>query len=199
LVQQSAHEERERIYRDLHDDVGSKLLSLYYRLDNESDSTLARSALEDLRDIVSRKSIESCSLADAVQQWRAETEERVRDANVALSWYAEPFAPGIVLSELQHAHLRRMLREMLSNAIIHNKMATAINVSLYLTEAELVIEVANDGLEKPIDEWVAGRGISNLRVRARDLQGELSITSPRQVWVKVSCQIPLNCIQREQP
>lgn len=197
LVQQSAHEERERIYRDLHDDVGSKLLSLYYRLDNESDSTLARSALEDLRDIVSRKSIESCALADAVQQWRTETEERVRDANVALSWYAESFPPDMVLSELQHAHLRRMLREMLSNAIIHNKTATAINVSLFCTETELVIEVANDGVEKAVSEWVDGRGISNLRVRARDLQGELTIASTRKDWVKVSCQIPLHCIQQE--
>ncbi len=199
LVQQSAHEERERIYRDLHDDVGSKLLSLYYRLENESDSTLARSALEDLRDIVSKKSIESCPLADAVQQWRAETEERVRDANVTLSWYAETFPPDMVLSEMQHAHLRRMLREMLSNAIIHNKSATAINVSLFCTEQQLVIEVANDGSTIPVSEWEAGRGISNLRVRARDLQGELTIANTKNDWVKVSCQIPLNCVQRETP
>lgn len=197
LKQQSAHEERERIYRDLHDDVGSKLLSLYYRLDNESDSTLARSALEDLRDIVSRKAIESCSLAEAAQQWRSEAEERVRDANVAFSWYAEQFPQEMILSELQHAHLRRMLREILSNAIIHNKAATAINVSLHCNDDLLVIEVANDGVDTPVTEWVDGRGISNLRVRARDLEGKLSIGSNKQGWVKVSCSIPLRCIQRE--
>ena len=197
LVQQSAHEERERIYRDLHDDVGSKLLSLYYRLDSESDSTLARSALEDLRDIVSRKSIESCVLSEAVRQWRSEAEDRVRDANISLSWYAESFPDQMMLSELQHAHLRRMLREVLSNAIIHNKEASAINVSIHCDEDFLIIEVANDGVATSVSHWVEGRGVSNLRVRARDLQGELEIDDGKPGWAKVLWKIPLNCIQVE--
>lgn len=197
LVQQSAHEERERIYRDLHDDVGSKLLSLYYRLDSESDSTLARSALEDLRDIVSRKSIESCVLNEAVSQWKLEAEDRIRDAEINLSWYAESFPKAMILSELQHAHLRRMLREILSNAIIHNKAATAINISIYCSEDYLILEVANDGVENLVEHWIEGRGVSNLRVRARDLEGEISISDGKPGWVKVSCRIPLRCVQQE--
>lgn len=197
LVQQSAHEERERIYRDLHDDVGSKLLSLYYRLEDESDSTLARSALEDLRDIVSRKSLESSRLSDAVQQWKREAEDRVQDANLALSWYAEPDLEPMVLSELQHAHLRRMLREVLSNAIIHNKSASAINVSIHTDEEFLIIEVANDGVEQPVSAWAEGRGISNLRIRARDLAGEFSIAECKPSWAEVIWKIPLASIKQE--
>lgn len=197
LVQQSAHEERERIYRDLHDDVGSKLLSLYYRLEDESDSTLARSALEDLRDIVSRKSLESSRLSDAVQQWKREAEDRIHDANLALSWYAEPDFEQMVLSELQHAHLRRMLREVLSNAIIHNKSATTINISIQTDDQNLIIGVANDGATQPLSTWVEGRGISNLRIRARDLEGEFSITESKPGWVEVIWKIPLASIKQE--
>ncbi len=193
LVKQSASEERERIYQDLHDDVGSKLLSLYYRLDKESDSTLAKSALEDLRDIVSRKSLESCSLSNAVQQWQHEATERVADAKTALSWHYhnDDEDKGVMLNELQHAHLRRMLREVLSNAILHSEGLTEIRVDINLCENELTISVSNDGVAGPVSDWKAGRGISNLRVRSRDLQGEFGITDLEESWVQASWTVPI--------
>lgn len=197
LVQQSAHEERERIYRDLHDDVGSKLLSLYYRLDNESDSTLAQSALQDLRDIVSRRALQKSSLQEVLQQSREEAEDRVRDANINVSWYAENFPDSMILSEQQHAHLRRMLREVFSNAIIHNKTATSINVSIFSTDSHVVFEISNDGSDRPVSEWREGRGISNLRVRARDLGGVFEIADGKPGWVRATWQIPLDNIQQE--
>ena len=197
LVQQSAHEERERIYRDLHDDVGSKLLSLYYRLDDESDSTLAQSALQDLRDIVSRKALQKSSLQDALQQMRQEAEDRIRDTNINLSWYAETFPDTLILSEQQHAHLRRMMREVLSNAIIHNKSASAINVSIFSSEESAIFEVSNDGVEHTVSEWQEGRGVSNLRIRARDLGGVFEISDGKPGWIKATWQIPLELMQQE--
>ena len=191
LIRQSASEERERIYRDLHDDVGSKLLSLYYRLDNESDSTLAKSALEDLRDIVSRKSLESCLLRNAVQQWQQEVSERVADAGVALRWDVEGVDGDVVLTELQHTQLRRMLREVLSNALLHSKGITQIEVRMEVTPGTLGITVANDGAPKPVSGWRTGRGISNLRVRTRDLGGQFDIADREGSWVAVAWRIPL--------
>ena len=191
LVQQSANEERERIYRDLHDDVGSKLLSLYYRLENESDSVLAKSALEDLRDIVSRKSLESCLLRNAVVQWQQEISERVSDAGVALQWEVNNIGSQLMLSELQHTHLRRMLREVLSNALLHSGSITQLHVQMNVQDGLLEIMVANDGAPKPVSAWKSGRGISNLRVRTRDLGGQFRIEDLPGSWVKVSWHVPL--------
>ena len=58
-------EERERIYRDLHDDVGAKLLSLVYRAQRPEDADLARSALRDLREVVSCTGADRFSLEEA--------------------------------------------------------------------------------------------------------------------------------------
>lgn len=197
LISQSASKERERIYRDLHDDVGSKLLSLYYRLDNTSDSTLAKSALEDLRDIVSHKSMESCSLSAAVQQWRSEAFSRTHDASVRLSWHFDEAGTTSVLNESQHAQLRRMLREVLSNAILHSSNVTEIRVTIDVVGDFLRVTVTNDGATDPVSSWKPGRGISNLRVRSRDLQGNFSLNDLEEGWVQASWSVPLRTNIRE--
>ncbi len=197
LVQQSASEERERIYRDLHDDVGSKLLSLYYRLDNPSDSILAKSALEDLRDIVSHKSMESCSLSMAVQQWRSEAFNRTQDAGVTLGWHFDDAGTETILDESQHAQLRRMLREVLSNAILHNKDISEIKVSIDVIGDFLRVTVSNNGVVEPVSCWKPGRGISNLRVRSRDLRGNFSLNDLEEGWVQASWSTPLDVSTRE--
>lgn len=191
LIRQSASEERERIYRDLHDDVGSKLLSLYYRLDKESDSILAKSALEDLRDIVSHKSLESCSLEEAAEQWRSEAQLRVNDAGIELSWQNRIANGEFILSELQHTQLRRMFREVFSNAILHSKQISRIKVHVLADENYLSISVENNGASEPVSQWKTGRGISNLRVRARDLRGQFDITDLEESWIRVSWKVPL--------
>ena len=55
--QRAMMDERNRIYRDLHDDMGAKLLGLAIsaqRANLPKEADLARSALQDLRDVVSR-------------------------------------------------------------------------------------------------------------------------------------------------
>lgn len=192
LVRQSAMDERERIYRDLHDDVGSKLLSLYYRLDKQSDSALAKSALEDLRDIVSSKSLESCSLSQAVQQWQLEASDRLSDSATDLSWQNEGEMEDIILDEIQLAHLRRMLREVLSNALLHSDQLSAIRVAVSQQNDLLSISVSNDGSRAPVSEWTAGRGIGNLRVRARDLGGKFDLCDLGNGWVRAFWSVPIN-------
>lgn len=192
LIKQSANEERERIYRDLHDDVGSKLLSLYYRLEDESNSTLAKSALEDLRDIVSRKSLENCALSSAVQQWQVEAFGRARDAGVALNWRFDTPDYDPLLNEPQHAQLRRMLREVLSNSILHNPAIRSIEVHIYIRRGRLEINIENDGISQPPHAWQPGRGISNLRLRARELEGEFSINDLGEGRVQFAWSVPIS-------
>ena len=46
--------ERERIYSDLHDDIGAKLLGLIHSAPNPLQADSARAILQDLRDVVTR-------------------------------------------------------------------------------------------------------------------------------------------------
>lgn len=86
---QATTNERERIYRDLHDDVGAKLLGLVIsaqRANLPREADLARSALQDLRDVVSRSAQPVTTLGDLVADWRAETEQRLNPLGIILDW-----------------------------------------------------------------------------------------------------------------
>ncbi len=68
-------DERKRIMRDLHDDIGGRLLTLTHN--EHSDSHIAAEALKRLREIIYSLDIEQqVTLNAAVARWRIEALER---------------------------------------------------------------------------------------------------------------------------
>ncbi|HFE38926.1 MAG TPA: hypothetical protein ENK06_11000 [Gammaproteobacteria bacterium] len=182
--------ERERIYRDLHDDVGAKLLSLYYRADDEQSGHLAKSALQDLRDIVSRKSMDGETLKDAIEHWRNECYERSNEYAIQLNWYCNEIDSTSKLSELQYMHLSRMLREALSNALRHAPQIQSVSVTIVERQQQLFFHIQNDGVTAPVTHWQRGRGLNNIFIRAQELQGAASIKQISETEVSVDWHIP---------
>ena len=115
----AAGEERERIYRDLHDDIGAKLLSLAIRAKTPEDADIARSALQDLRDVVSRSSRADAPLTDLLADWRAEIEGRCSAAGIRLVWNQPDDLPERTMAAAEALNLGRILRESVSNVLRH--------------------------------------------------------------------------------
>ncbi len=191
IENQAITKERERIYRDLHDDVGAKLLSLFYRANDSRLEVLASSALEDLRDIVSRKTLNGELLETAVKQWQSEAEDRVRDHGISLRWKSVDISGKHHLDERQYTHVKRMLREAISNAMRHNKACSEIVISVAVEAERLTIEVSNDGVVGDAGQWQHGRGINNMKIRARELAGEFRIFSDEPGFVNLIWSLPL--------
>jgi len=159
-------EERERIYRDLHDDVGAKLLSLVYRADTADNADLARSALQDLRDVVSVIQPDNLTLEALGADWRAECEHRLGDVGIALEWETEGALESQSLSQPQALNLGRILREAVSNLIKHARTGRA-RVRLALIPAGLTLEIRDFGMgcAGPASQS-KGRGLRNMAMRA---------------------------------
>ena len=81
---------------------------------------------------------------------------------------------------------------LLSNAILHNEKVSEIRVFVDIIDNAIQISVSNDGVVTPSSEWNSGRGISNLRVRSRDMHGKLSIDDLEDGWVSLTWSIPLS-------
>lgn len=171
--QQAVHEERERIRRDLHDDVGAKLLSLTYRSNDEAQADLARSALQDLRDVVTRTSKSKLTLSDALADWRAETSDRLDGAQIGLTWRQPDALPDHELAEQQVMNIGRVLREAISNAMQHGK-AKEIHVAITHENDQIHVVIENDG--QPLDpaKLGRGRGTQNMKTRAQALGGAIA-------------------------
>ncbi|MBI5462820.1 MAG: hypothetical protein HY941_11610 [Gammaproteobacteria bacterium] len=182
--------ERERIYRDLHDDVGAKLLSLVYRADGAANADLARSALQDLRDVVSHTQHEQLELEAALADWRSECDQRLGAAHIQLDWRQVDELPVRVLTQQQVMNLGRILREAITNAIHHAKpQRVVVNIDYVLSQ--LVIEVRDDGVGRDHGEWRPGRGLRNMELRAGELGGTICWHEVEPQGCSVQCRIPL--------
>lgn len=196
-TEQAVVEERERIYRDLHDDVGAKLLSLVYRSATQEDADLARSALQDLRDVVSRAGAEGFDLEDVVADWRAECEKRLAEADIRVDWRQFGDLAQVRLTQPQAVNLGRILREAISNAIRHSGAAWVM-IDLVYGNERLILRVSDDGIgcdqgeAKPL-----GRGFRNMEMRAGQLGAVLTRKSAPPNGCMVMLEMSLPGIDRE--
>lgn len=189
---QTAAEERERIYRDLHDDVGAKLLSLVYRSGSPEAADLARSALQDLRDVVSTTQPENLALEAICADWRAECEQRLRDAGIALDWAQRGEFDGLHLTQPQALNLGRVLREAVSNIIKHARAEKA-QIQVNAGAAGMSMEIRDDGIGCQGDGGrPPGRGVRNMVIRAGRIGAEFSRHRPAAGGCEIRLLLPFS-------
>lgn len=191
-MEQAVAAERERIYRDLHDDVGAKLLSLVYRAGTPESADLARSALQDLRDVVSTTQQENLNLADICADWRAECEQRLTEAGVLLDWIQMNGLDAWSLTQPQALNLGRILREAVSNLIKHAKAHRA-QVEIGLTSATLHLSIRDDGVGcAGAAQRSSGRGLRNMEQRALRIDAQISRLTLATGGCEISVWLPLS-------
>ncbi len=78
-------QERRRIAKDLHDDVGARLLTGLHAVDGKT-RPLLQAAISDIRAIVSGLEGEQIALSRALAEIRHETARRLEAAGIALEW-----------------------------------------------------------------------------------------------------------------
>lgn len=166
-------EERERIYRDLHDDLGAKLLTLVCSAREAAMADLARAALEDLRDTVSIRDDKDLSAAAVLAEWRDECKERLESAEIALEWRVAATSDPVAFSADARTALGRVLREALSNAIRHAR-PPVIEVEPSFSGAWLQMRLRHQGHIGDPAEWRHGRGLLSMQSRLQRLGGTVS-------------------------
>lgn len=187
-TERAVTEERERIFRDLHDDVGAKLLSLVYRAQRAEDADLARSALRDLRDVVSYTGAARFTLDELAADWRSECEQRLSEAGIRLDWQNDGAAEA--LSQPQALNIGRILREAISNVIRHAG-ASSVAIRLEATEDALHLSIVDDGRGLAEDAQPRGRGLRNMQVRAQRLGGEVAQVNGDGGGCRIALRVPL--------
>ncbi len=198
-MSRAAAGERERIYRDLHDDVGAKLLGLAIsaqRANKVQDADLARSALQDLRDVVSRSAQNETLLGDLIADLRVETGQRVNAAGLVLAWSFPTIETDLMISAEAALNLSRILRESVTNVLRHAE-AQRISIVTQIEQDQFVIEVADDGKGCPLENLKQHRGMTGMRSRAATLNGTLEWTNIEPHGCKVRLSVPLRSLPPE--
>ncbi|MCG6116609.1 MAG: ATP-binding protein [Aquimonas sp.] len=190
IRQQATLEERERIYRDLHDDLGSQLLQMIYTAPNPEQADRARALLQNLRDVVSRSRGEPGRLGDVLAEIEAEARQRLAAVSVELNWEQAEHLPDPILDSGQALHLQRIVREGISNAIRHAQAHT-LRVRVRPDAQQLLLDVTDDGFGAPANQR-EGRGMDSMRTRAAELQGQIDWTPGTLGGTKITLRFPLS-------
>jgi len=186
--QQSALEERERIHRDLHEDLGGKLLTLIHSGENEANVELARSALADLREVVIFDPGTAVSLRGTLAEMEAEAQQRTERAGCRLRWSYPEGGDELAVPSLFAFHLARILREAVSNALRHGS-APEIRVDFGLGEGRLRMQVADTGCG--FEGSRPGIGMRSMCARTELLRGRIHWNQGEYGGTVVELQAPL--------
>lgn len=180
--------ERERIYADLHDDLGAKLLQLIHTAEQPRQADLARAVLQDLRDVVTRARGEPGTLCDVLADIRSEAQSRLTAVQMQLDWQQPDDLLDPQLSQQQSLHLFRIVREAISNTIRH-AAASRLRVRVDATAQRLTLELSDDGVGRGSGR---GRGTANMRERARELDGNVTWREATGHGTKVILSVALS-------
>lgn len=186
-------EERRRMARDLHDDVGARLLTGLHTADERTRPTL-QAALSDIRAIVSGLAGEEAELERVLAEIRHEAARRLEAAGIALDWpLPETEAPPFRLDYRIHKALTSAVREIVSNVIRHSG-ATELVVTPEQHANHLTLRFADNGAGLPpaaLKGETTGYGLRSLRQRIEDLGGSVSIGNGVGTTVVLSLTLTL--------
>jgi signal transduction histidine kinase len=204
--QRLLHEERARIAKDLHDDLGANLTGLALQLDlaqNEGSpanalqgqlASLARSTrglVDNMREVVwamnpQHDNVES--LASFLGQY---TENYLAAAGVRCRLELPPESPAHALSSNARHQLFLVVKEALHNIVRH---ARASEVQLRLTQEqnELRLEVVDDGCGLPPEgARIPEHGLDNMKKRMTHLGGQFSAIRGAKGGTLLTLVLPL--------
>jgi signal transduction histidine kinase len=188
--EQAAAAERERIYGDLHDDLGARLLGLIHEAATPQQADRARALLQDLRDVVTRSLGTPGTLGDVLADIRTEAAQRLASVGIGLDWQCANEVPDPALDHGRALHLYRIVREAISNVIRHAH-ARHVRVRVGASATQLRLELTDDGSGAGVDASPAGAGVRGMRERAAELEGDIHWKPGTAGGTKVLLTMPL--------
>jgi len=188
LIYETQEQERDRIAKDLHDDLGAilSIISIHSNLlTKKSDVNDMRSAsstitgftdqaIRDLRLIVRNlvpKNIEENGwIAELVELNNAFTSKNGRLITITAKGPETRFRSEVEIN------LYRIVQELINNSLKHAQ-ATAIDVMIEISEKMLTIDVNDNGRGIQSESGKKGHGSKNIQTRVAAYKGSLEFTN----------------------
>jgi signal transduction histidine kinase len=199
-------QEKERISRDLHDNVGSQLTIVSSGLDNalflaernklfpanlEVINQNVREAVQSLRDtiwVTHQTNLRVIDLKIRIQQYL----QKVFVENSNLKVYFNCTDETADLSSAQALNTFRILQEAVQN-IQKYAYATRVNVEINRKGENLQVKIEDNGVGFDLKDVELGEhyGLQNMQKRAKEMKGQFVIQSAPEMGTTITILFPL--------
>ena len=172
--------DRERIVRDLHDDVGGKLLSLIYRTKDKEVADDARATLAALKE--SLIVVENTQTIDFDIAWHRiaeKAEQRLSNAKIKYEIQSQIIVDRN-LSTREYINLKRIVQEIISNAIKYAKPGLVHLNGGVSSTGIILISCNNVSGGESMNEFSSKRGLANIRKRSEEIGATVEIKTPKE-------------------
>lgn len=189
-VKETEENERLRIAKDIHDDLGSGLSKIHflsqellYKSHGDETKTsmssvieISRNLIDNMRDLVWELNTENTSLDTLVARIREYSTDYLEDTSIEIiPSYASPI-PEIAVGKIAYRNIFMVTKEALNNIVKHSG-ASHVYVTVDIGDGKLRIGIRDDGkgfVELP---GSAGNGLLNMKSRIQSIGGNLQIRS----------------------
>ena len=195
---------RNGIAKDLHDDVGANLSTIAIFADvagrpskskEEVNGLLkkiigyARSSQESMSDIVWMVNAKNDNFQNIISRMQTVSRELLEPNDIQVVFKNDDYENDIKLNAKQRKAIYLIFKEALHN-IVKYAHATKVTILIYKKNNAVLMEITDNGIGFNVDEISneiikGGNGIKNMKLRAKELKGNLNITSDEKTGTSV--------------
>jgi signal transduction histidine kinase len=193
--QQALLLERQRIMADMHDGLGSSLLSALVAMEqgnmtHEQCVEVLRECVDDLRLVIDSLEPIGHDLVSLLATMRYRLGKRLQSGGLKLEWDVQDLPPLPWLEPPDALHVLRLMQEALSNVLKH---ACARRVRMVTRDhgSYVEIRVEDDGTGFDLQDIKHGRGLKSQIKRAQRLGGKLRVDSSPGGGTRLSLRLPV--------
>jgi signal transduction histidine kinase len=175
--QQVLNDERQRLIRDMHDGFGSSLIGALIAVENAPRDRLdiariLRECIDDMKLTIDSLEPTEADLPLLLGSLRYRMGPRLEAVGIALEWNVVEDARLGWLTPGSSLQILRMLQEIFTNVIKHAQ-ASAIGVHMRSNAQSVTVVIEDNGKGFAVEQASVGRGLANLKSRARSLRAEV--------------------------
>ncbi|MES2951269.1 MAG: sensor histidine kinase [Pseudomonadota bacterium] len=180
-LRQTISDERQRLMQDMHDGLGSSLISAIRSVEHggmrETEvSQILKDCMDDLKLTIDSMEPVEADLLLLLATLRFRLEPRLEYSRVALVWEVQEVPPLAWLDPSSGLNILRIVQESIANILRHTQ-ATAIRVSTAVEGAGVQVTIEDNGQGFDVATTLAlprGRGLHNQQRRAQSIGGTVT-------------------------
>jgi signal transduction histidine kinase/ligand-binding sensor domain-containing protein len=201
--QKEIDKERQRISREMHDDIGAGLtqitlmsesvknkLGLTGKKEMEDIGGTSRKLVNNMSEIIWSLNPENKTLGHLFAYLREELNKQLEYSGMEYNIQLPDKGQDIMLTHEQRRNLLLVTKEIVNNAVKYSQSKN-VSVNAELTTGKLKFEIKDDGIGFDIHKTSSGNGLRNIKQRIAECNGQLIINTSPQSGTRFTYSIPL--------